>query len=481
MRKRSRVLGVLLATAMAAASLAGCGGSTGTTEAAKDTTAETTAAGTEAAETAATDKAADKAAAETEAADSEKATTAASADATELEMWTFVELHGNHFQDMAEKWNEANPDRQVSLNVNVLPYEDMHNKLQIALQSGEGAPDIVDIELGKFANFLKGEPQLEALNDAIDPYREDIVASRIELYSKDGKNYGIPSHVGATVAFYNTEMLEAADIDYTTIKTYADLKEAGLKLKEATGKYIISADTSALWQLNDLIAQQKKDWVDDAGNVNVNIPEAQKGLETLKDLQTAGVATTIPGGNPDTEEAYAYYNAGEVACAIMPMWQMSRYTSYMTDLKGKIAIAPAPVLEEGMPSSVGGGGTGTCVTNQCSDVQLAKDFLAYAKLSVDGNIGLWNNLGFDPCNMDVWSMEEVTHNPDNEFVQYFKNNPFEVLNEIKDQIGLIKSTEAYPAINSTFSATTLNAIFDSDQDIAAALEEAQSQIENELQ
>ena len=83
--------------------------------------------------------------------------------------------------------------------------------------------------------------------------------------------------------------------------------------------------------------------------------------------------------------------------------------------------------------------------------------------------------------MDVWTMEEVTHNPANEFVQYFKNNPFDVLNEIKDQIGLIKSTEAYPAINSTFSATTLNAIFDSDQDISSALEEAQSQIENELQ
>lgn len=78
-------------------------------------------------------------------------------------------------------------------------------------------------------------------------------------------------------------------------------------------------------------------------------------------------------------------------------------------------------------------------------------------------------------------MEDVTHNPDNEFVQYFQNNPFDVLNEIKDGIGLIKSTEAYPTINSTFSSTTLNAIFESDEDIATALEEAQAQIENELE
>ena len=469
MKKRSKILAAILAAAMAAGSLTGCGGGSAEQTQAPETTAQS-AAETEAPETAAAETDAD-----TQADDS------ASGEAQDLEMWTFVELHGNHFQDMCDKWNAENPDRQITLNVNVLPYEEMHNNLQIALQSGEGAPDIVDIELGKFANFLKGEPQLVDLNDAIDPYREDIVASRIELYSKDGKNYGIPSHVGATVAFYNTEILDAADVDYTRIVTWDDLKEAGLKVKEVTGKYMISADTSALWQLNDLLAQQGVDWVDDAGTVNVNIPEAQRGLEMLKDLQDAGVATTIPGGNPDTEEAYAYYNQGEVATAIMPLWQMSRYTSYMTDLAGKIAIAPVPVLEEGMAPSVGGGGTGTCVTNQCEDIQLAKDFLAYAKLSVDGNIGLWNNLGFDPCNMEVWEMEDVTHNPENEFVQYFQNNPFDVLNQMKDGIGLIKSTEAYPNINSTFSSVTLNAIFENGDDIAAALEEAQAQIENELQ
>ena len=102
---------------------------------------------------------------------------------------------------MVEKWNIDNPTRQINLKVTVLPYEDMHSKLQIALQTGEGAPDICDIELGKFANFLKGEPQLEVLNDVVEPYKDKIVQSRLDIYSKDGNVYGIPSHVGATVAF----------------------------------------------------------------------------------------------------------------------------------------------------------------------------------------------------------------------------------------------------------------------------------------
>ena len=107
--------------------------------------------------------------------------------ATEMEFWTFVELHGQFYENMAEKWNEANPDKQVKVNVNVMPYDDMHNKLQIALTSGEGAPDFVDIEQGKFANFTQGTPALMDLTDAAEPYTStgDIVQSRLDLYSKD--------------------------------------------------------------------------------------------------------------------------------------------------------------------------------------------------------------------------------------------------------------------------------------------------------
>lgn len=401
-------------------------------------------------------------------------------DATELSYWTFVELHGQHFEKMLGKWNTEYPDRQIKLNVTVMPYDDMHNKLSIAVQTGVGAPDISDIELGKFPDFLKGEPQLEPLNDVIDPYRDTIVQSRIDLYSKDGQNYGIPTHVGASVAFYNTEILEAAGVDYKSIVTWEDFKQAGMQVYEQTGKYMGTADTSATWQVTQLLAQQGADLTDDSGNPIVNSEEAVKALMMLKDLQDNNVIATIAGGQPDTEEAYGEFNSGNYATAFMPLWQMSRYTNYMSDLSGKIAIAPIPVLEEGMPRSVGGGGTGTVVTKTAKDIQLAKDFLAFAKLSEDANIEIWNTLGFDPVNMDVWNMKDVTHNPDNQFVKYFANNPFDVLNEIKDEIMLIKSTSSSPTINNVLCTVTFNEIFEDGKDVKQALDEAQAQIEQEL-
>lgn len=400
--------------------------------------------------------------------------------ATELSYWTFVELHGQHFEKMLGKWNAENPERQIKLNVTVMPYDDMHNKLSIAVQSGTGAPDIADIELGKFPDFLSGTPQLEPLNDVIDPYRDTIVKSRIDLYSKEDTNYGIPTHVGASVAFYNTEILEEAGVNYQDIVTWEDFKQAGIQVHEKTGKYMGTADTSAAWQASMLLAQQGADLTDDSGNPIVNSEAMVKAMTLLKDLQDNNVIATIAGGQPDTEEAYGEFNAGNYATAFMPLWQMSRYTNYMSDLSGKIAIAPIPVIEEGMPRSVGGGGTGTVVTKTAKDVQLAKDFLAFAKLSLDANKEIWNTLGFDPVNMDVWDMKDVTHNAENQFVKYFVNNPFDVLNEIRDEIRLIKSTSASPTINNVLCTTTFNEIFEDGKDITEALNDAQKQIEQEL-
>lgn len=412
------------------------------------------------------------------------ATSACAAEgATELEFWTFTEVHGTFYETMAEKWNEANPDKQIVVNVNVMPYDDMHNKLQIALNAGEGTPDFVDIEQGKFSNFTQGEPQLMDLTEVAAPYRDTMVESRFELYSVGDQLYGLPTHVGTTVAFYNVELLEAAGIDYTTIKTWDDFKEAGVAYKEATGAEFGTADTSALWTMNLMMAQLEADYLDADEKLAVNSEAVAKAASTLKDMQDAGAIATVPEGNPDKEEAYGAFNSGDYAVAIMPIWQMSRYTNYMTDLAGKIAIAAPPVFDEaGAVKSVGGGGTGTAVVAGKENADLAAEFLAYAKLSEEGNIEIWNSLGFDPCNTSIWTNEEVTHNEENIYVQYFVNNPFDVLNELNGSIGGLHSltTSKYPSINTEFATITLNAIFEEGQDVQEALDSAQADLINEL-
>lgn len=402
---------------------------------------------------------------------------------TTLNVWTFIENHQDFYTSMAEKWNEANPDKKVKLVLSNMAYDDMHNKLSLALESGEGAPDVVDIELGKFPAFMTGEIGLKDLTSAIEPYKDKVVESRLDLYAKDGKYYGFPTHVGTTVAFYNTEALEEAGIDYTTIKTWEDFKNAGVKYKEATGKTFAPAETTAQWTLNLMLAQKNGSYLKEDGSLDVNNDTMVECLQYMKDMQTEGALDTIAGGQPDNEEAYPLYNSGDVAVAIMPFWQTSRYTSYMTDLKGKVAIAAPPVWgDNDAVKTIGGGGTGTAVVAGSENADLAAEVFAYIKLSETANEEVWNVLGFDPVNTALWTDTAITENPDNAFIQYFNTKPFDTLNELADGIGLLKcyTDEKMPSVNNTFCTVTLNDIFESDADVKTALDDAQDSLENEF-
>lgn len=465
--KVKKLVGCLLAAALLVSSVAGCnsGPSTdsGTTSESGDTSTVSTPADTEG----------DSSAAEEDD---------TAAEGTPLELWTFQEVHRQFYESMAEKWNEENPDKPVNLTVSVQPFDDMHNKLTIALQSGEGAPDMCDVEINKFPTYLEGEPQFMDLTSYVDPYRDDIVAARLEVYSKDGVNYGIPTHVGATVAFYDTSILEPAGVDYKEIKTWDDYKEAGLKVVEATGKAMGAAETGGTFIYQAMLAAQDADMTDENGDPALDSEASIKALSTIQDLVEAGVDQTIPGGSVDGEEGYGAINAGGYATIIRPLWYMSRYPAYMEQIEaGRIGIAPIPVFDEAdFGVSYGGGGTGTVVTVQSENSELAAEWLCWAKLSEEGNRDIWNVLGFDPCNTSLWEDEELTTDESNQFISFFIDNPFDVLNTIKDDIRTIKSTYAVPTIDDIMTSVVLPDIIENGVPAEEAATAAQEQAVNEL-
>lgn len=397
--------------------------------------------------------------------------------ATDIEFWTFQELHVEFYQKMAEKWNAAHPDKPINLIPTVYPYEDMHSKLLMALQSGTGAPDLVDIEVGKYANFLKGDIQLIPLNDIIEPELDNIIKARVDIYSKDNNYYGICFHVGAAVIYYNTELCEKAGIDWRNIKTWDEYYEAGKKLKavEPT-KYWESLEATDIWHMWPLLAELGGDMTAADGSITIDTPEMAKVLEFNRKLLDEGLAVVAPGGYHHAEEFYAMMNQGEIGSIVMPMWYLDRFTNYMPDLAHKIAIAPLPVWEIGQKRSIGQGGTGTSITNQCKNPDLVKEFLAYAKLSQDAGIEVWNILGFDPIRTDVWSMTEVTH-AKNKFTEYFVDNPFDTLLEIKDEIVPHNNGENLPqALDAMKNRVLDRAYNEANVDIPKMLAEEQKNI-----
>lgn len=189
--------------------------------------------------------------------------TFASAESTTLTMWTFIAQHQEFYENMAALWNEQNPDRQIDLQVTTIGYDDMHNKYKIALQADEGAPDLCDVELGQFPNVLTFSDKLVDLTPYMEAYMPDLITARFEIYAKDGKYYGAPTHVGAMVAYYDEALLASAGVDYKEIVTWDDWLEAGKKLKEAVpDAWMGTVETSTQWVASLMLAQQGADWQD---------------------------------------------------------------------------------------------------------------------------------------------------------------------------------------------------------------------------
>jgi arabinosaccharide transport system substrate-binding protein len=358
------------------------------------------------------------------------AATAGGGKAAPITFWLNNELHQEYFDAGIVEWNKLYPERQVAITYE--NYPDQANKLLIAFQSGSGAPDIVDININDFANYLQGRNiQLTPLTRIVDPVRSQFIQSRFDCYSKNNVVYGLPTHVGATVVFYNKELCDRAGIDIDTIDTWDKFEAAGKTYVAKTGKPFVGIETANQRPFWPLIVQRGGDYLDKNGNV---VLDSQVNIEVLQQLNrwlnVDKIATELPGGSTANEQCYPFINQGGIAALIMPMWYMSRFLSYMPDIEGKIYIRPMPVRGPGDFRSAGIGGTGTSVTTQSKVLDLAVDVLGHCKLTKEANVRIWEIVKFDPPRWDVWDDPRLQ-----EPIKYFGNeNVFGMLLGFRDSI-----------------------------------------------
>ena len=384
----------------------------------------------------------------TEAAESEVVTnTYGDSKGTHLEMWTFVELHAQHYGTMVEQWNKDHPDKTIEITCTTYPYADMHTKLLTSLEAGTGAPDICDVEVGQFPNVVAGQDKwLVPLDDYAKDYMSTMVPARMETYQgSDGHYYGAPYHVGATVMYYNVKAmgdamgLSQADViaKIDGVKTWDDYEALGTEYVEAAGekgtKYWTSVDTGGTDWLWLAMAEYGEDWTGGFdGKANVQLDSVKKMLTMQQKWLKSDLAEVSPDGHVDLEAGF----------------------QNIMDHN----IVSFPKAKE-----------------------LAAEFLCWAKMSEVGEQNIWDTLGFDVCNTACWTNDTFAHNDENQYNQFFINYPYDVLNSIgMDNIGKISVVKISPTINENVCNTTLNEVLeDPDYSVDDALQELQDAVDME--
>ncbi len=173
--------------------LAGCGGGGSSAPAAEAPAADAAAAP------------ADAAAAPAEAAP------AASADAVTLEYWLWDSNQQPAYQKCVDNFTAANPNIQV--NITQSGWDDYWNGIQTGMVSGT-APDVFTNHLAKYPEFAAKE-QLVDIQPFVDRDSVDIgayIGDLAELWTRDGKRFGLPKDWDTVAVIYSKDALAAAGV-----------------------------------------------------------------------------------------------------------------------------------------------------------------------------------------------------------------------------------------------------------------------------
>ena len=134
------------------------------------------------------------------------------------------------WQTIADEFNEANPDINVS--VDVSDWEAYFNKLQ-TLFAGGTPPDVFAMDAPLYPDWQSRGvlKNLQPYLDAEPEVTEDFYSVTLEAYETEEGYFGLPRDFQTIVLYYNKDMFDAAGVDYPTNEwTLEDMREAAKAL-----------------------------------------------------------------------------------------------------------------------------------------------------------------------------------------------------------------------------------------------------------
>lgn len=316
-----------------------------------------------------------------------------------LELWTFVNTHARWFREQAERY-AAEVDPNFKLNVTEIAYTEMHDKLLLSLQSGGvGAPDISDIEQGRFGGFLRGgDPGLVDLRPMLEEggYLDQLVASREALYTYNGHIYGIEHALTPVVMYYRADVWEDAGFDPQTFETWDDFI--------AAAQEIATDDVKPVTIFNDLhqllLRQRGGDYFDADGNVTIDSELSIDTMNWLLNLIDMGIAEQYPATG---EAGWAAFKEGRYITQFGADWYAGFFKDNAPELAGKWKAAPLPAWEPGGSRTSVYGGTGATIVATSPHAETAWKFLEFAMLSVEGNVRRYELTNLFPPFIPAWT------------------------------------------------------------------------------
>lgn len=233
----------------------------------------------------------------------------------------FISNDGNeeNLQAIVDAFEEENPD--ITVEVTTLPYADYGTALQTDLAAGT-VSDVFDIEYANYAQYQANGVLAELPVENPDAYRQSV----LEAYQTDGVQYALPSSFSTVVLFYNSDLFDAAGLEYPTSDwTWADEQAAAEALTDAAAGVWGSHQPVSFHEYYKVLAQNGGEFLNEDGTeVAFNSPEGIEAAEWLVGKSGTVMPTIEQGqGTPDFDSNL--FVDGKLAMVHTGIWMFGAF------------------------------------------------------------------------------------------------------------------------------------------------------------
>lgn len=380
-------------------------------------------------------------------------------------------------KEAARVYSETNPDANINVDVVSLSKEDVYVKLQTALAGGgSGLPDIVLLEDYVSGKYLNTFPGLFAdLTDKFD--YSQFLSFKVDAVSQEGKTYALPFDTGATALYYRLDLIEQAGYSEEDMQnlTWDEFIEIGKDVTEKTGVQMIVEIANNKTTLVRAMMQSCGLWYfDKDGNINIKNNEAlAASFDIIVKMKEAGILYEAES----TEGRAGALNNGTVASVVNAPWFISSIRQ-AEDQKGLWRAARIPRIST-LDASINASNVGGSSWYVLENSEVKDEAIAFLQGVWEGNTDFYDTIMRNQGAMGSYipAYDTGVYEEEDEFFGGQKLNGLfaEVLPDV-----IPVNYGGYVAEANDAITTALANLFEGKTDINGALEQAESQLSNQL-
>jgi len=452
---KKRILLIMLAFMLIAASISACGQASDTTK----TTGSTTNATSNPSEN--SDSSGSTANTSNDLYSGEKVN-------LKMMVWNQVEAYETLNQKLFEHFPEIKSKVDIEVVVGGDGDKGVAEKLRLLLASNEQLPDMVRLNYTQFYEFATYD-LLYDMSDAVSVYKDDIFDKVLDLMTYEGKILCLPQEVKPKIWYYRKDIFDECSIKVDEIKTVEDFIEAAGIIYKKTGKYIENyMPPENAYDLFMLLSGNGGRLSDENGNfICASDENVKRAFEIIKSYNDSGYFAPISEWSADWQAAFSQ----EILVSqLIASWMKQHLIQWVPEQAGKWVCALWP--EEIRYGSDGGMGMWV-VLKDSKTPSLSADILAKYSFDKDYRKEVFRYNGIIP------PLKSAQNDPDYYVHDYFGEDLARVYFEALDYLAVYPYTPTQ-SMQQTIIMQYLDEYVNGNMTVEDALEAAQNDMINQI-